>query len=402
MTVTLQSDLRFCDRIGTARLVQLGFQGADLTSIRDKLRAYRGEPGAAMDLAVVEQLLGNRALGLAIQQQALRQEQCYRSSGCLMPPRLRLLALAAPLDIGGNTPIEFLVQGTDIELKVLYVVPGRPIEHLIPDHDIAIVIIPDDEEGSASLDDVKSLVVGWPRPFLNEPAKIAQTDRDRLFTLLDRVPNLLIAPTEKVSRHELAVIGAGGAPPAPLTFPLIVRPVGSHAGRGLERLQHAMGIEPYLAAEPGPNFFLSRFMDYSSPDGLFRKYRIVFVDGQPMAVHMAISEKWAIWYLNADMYASPEKRDEEAQFMTQFDTGFGLRHRAALAEVARRLGLDYFMIDCAEMNGQLLVFEAGIAMIVHDMDSEDMFPYKSPQMRRVFSAFQTMLDRHVLASARAA
>jgi hypothetical protein len=30
-------------------------------------------------------------------------------------------------------------------------------------------------------------------------------------------------------------------------------------------------------------------------------------------------------------------------------------------------------------------------MIVHSMDPPDLFPYKRPQMEKVFKAFQTML-----------
>ena len=40
--------------------------------------------------------------------------------------KLRVLALAAQMDIGGNTPIEFLLEGSDVELITLYVVPGLP------------------------------------------------------------------------------------------------------------------------------------------------------------------------------------------------------------------------------------------------------------------------------------
>ena len=65
-----------------------------------------------------------------------------------------------------------------------------------------------------------------------------------------------------------------------------------------------------------------------------------------------------------------------------------------------RLGFDYYSIDCAEtQDGRLLVFEADAAAIIHLMDPAAMFPYKQPQMRRVFAAFQAMLDRRVALSA---
>ena len=57
--------------------------------------------------------------------------------------------------------------------------------------------------------------------------------------------------------------------------------------------------------------------------------------------------------------------------------------------------LDYFAIDCGELpDGSLLLFEADVAMIVHAMDPPDMFPYKAPQMRKVFAAFTAMLRNY--------
>ena len=109
---------------------------------------------------------------------------------------------------------------------------------------------------------------------------------------------------------------------------------------------------------------------------------------------MAVADRWDIWYLNAGMSVSASKRLEEETFMRTFDIGFARRHQAALAGLADRIGLDYFTVDCAETNsGSLLIFEADNTAIVHDMDSPEVFPYKPPQMRKVFDAFAAMLDR---------
>jgi hypothetical protein len=107
---------------------------------------------------------------------------------------------------------------------------------------------------------------------------------------------------------------------------------------------------------------------------------------------MAIADRWDIWYLNAGMTQSAEKRSEEERFMRDFDYGFAFRHRNALAAVAGRVGLDYFTIDCAEnKDGELLIFEADNTAVVHNMDSPEVFPYKPPQMHRIFDAFAAML-----------
>jgi glutathione synthase/RimK-type ligase-like ATP-grasp enzyme len=183
-----------------------------------------------------------------------------------------------------------------------------------------------------------------------------------------------------------------------LSFPIIVRPRGSHAGVGLARVGDRAALGRYLAERPEQEFFAARFVDYANDDGLFRKYRIVFIDRQPYACHMAVADRWDIWYLNAGMAFSESKRLEEANFMQTFDTGFALRHRHALAAMVERIDLDYFTIDCAEnKNGELLIFEADNTAVVHNMDSPDLFPYKPPQMRKIFEAFAAMLSRRAQA-----
>ena len=48
--------------------------------------------------------------------------------------------------MGSNTPIEFLLADSDIELMTLYVVPDAELPAPLPDHDVAIVIASDSEE----------------------------------------------------------------------------------------------------------------------------------------------------------------------------------------------------------------------------------------------------------------
>jgi hypothetical protein len=80
--------------------------------------------------------------------------------------------------------------------------------------------------------------------------------------------------------------------------------------------------------------------------------------------------------------------------MRDFDRDFALRHKGALAAIVDRVGLDYFTIDCAEnKNGELLIFEADNTAVVHNMDSPEVFPYKPPQMHKIFEAFAAMLLR---------
>jgi len=390
------------DRIGFAKLTTMAFSGIDLRPLQQQLMSMvaAGTAGAgeALDLSLISQLLGDKPAGMAIQAEVLAFHQLYRSPCSAETPRLRVLALAAAMDMGGNTPIEFLLQDSGIELQTLYVVAGVELPSPLPEHDVAIVIASDSEECRDALRKIDRAAARWPRPLLNPPKLIDNLDRDKLHRLLDGIEGLDIPATHGVTRAQLSELAQSRIPLADIArdvhFPMIVRPRGSHAGVGLAKVNDRNAMGRYLAGRPEEEFFVSRFVDYSGDDGLYRKYRVVIVDGCAYACHMAIADRWDIWYLNAGMAFSESKRREEAEFMRDFDDAFAARHKSALTAMIERVGLDYFTIDCAENdNGELLIFEADNTAVVHNMDSPEQFPYKPAQMRKIFAAFAAMLYR---------
>jgi glutathione synthase/RimK-type ligase-like ATP-grasp enzyme len=390
------------DRIGFAKLTTMAFHGADLRPLRDELIAKivggTADAGEGLDLSLIAQLLGDKQTGMAIQSEVLGFHRLFRSPCSAAKPDLKVLALAAAIDMGGNTPIEFLLEQSGIELQTLYVVAGAELPAPLPDHDIAVVVASDSEECREALAIIDRAAARWPRPLLNPPRLVRNLDRDKLHRLLGGVAGLDIPATEAVQRSQLLEVARAGleiaSVAADLQFPIIIRPRGSHAGVGLAKLDDRTTLVRYLASSEAQEFFVSRFVDYAGDDGLFRKYRIVIVDGRPYACHMAIADRWDIWYLNAGMAFSESKRREEEKFMQTFDDVFAARHHIALAAMIGRVGLDYFTVDCAEnKRGELLIFEADNTAVVHNMDSAEVFPYKPPQMRAIFDAFAAMLYR---------
>jgi glutathione synthase/RimK-type ligase-like ATP-grasp enzyme len=396
------------ERIGFAKLTTMAFGGADLRPLRDQLMAKVADgtagAGEALDLSLIAQLLGDKPMGLAIQAEVLAFHQLFRSPCAAEKPKLRVLALAAPTDMGSNTPIEFLIEHAEIELLTLYVVAGSELPAPLPDHDVAIVIASDSEECRDALRKIQRAAARWPRPLLNPPHLVRNLDRDKLHRLLSGIDGLEIPATVSATRAQLSepdILLAQIA--ADLAFPIIARPRGSHAGTGLARIDDRAMMGRYLAQRPEQEFFISRFVDYADDDGLFRKYRIAVVDGRPYACHMAVADRWDIWYLNAGMALSESKRLEEQNFMRTFDHAFAVHHRRALQAMVDRIGLDYFTVDCAENNrGELLIFEADNTAVVHNMDSPELFAYKPPQMRAIFEAFAAMLFARARGRERAA
>jgi hypothetical protein len=299
---------------------------------------------------------------------------------------------ATPGDLMANTPVDFLLEGSDAEITVCYLTDGLPDPAEAPEHDIAFLAISHADDGSAAVRKVLGGFDAWPRPVVNgRPGLIAALSRDGVAARFAGHPQVLCPTTARVDRAWLGAIATGLIPPSVLQpglmFPVIVRPLGSHAGRGLEKIEDAAALNAYLAGQPAEAFFVASFFDYAGADGLYRKLRVIFIKGQPFLAHMAVSARWMVHYLNADMGEEANRR-QEAEMMATFDEDFARRHADAFDALVSTFGLDYFGVDCAETpDGRLLVFEADVAMIVHAMDPADVYPYKKPAMSKLFAAF---------------
>jgi hypothetical protein len=385
--------------IGLATLAKRAFDGVDLSPLSSQLiRRMVAEPENAavlMDLATIEHLFGNAGDAQDLQNRALELQRLYRRPAARPgEDEIRLLAFMAPGDFMANTPLEFLLEGANVRLDMLYLVPGAPVPETVPDHDLAFVAIGESDENQLLLGALEPVIRTWPRPVLNAPDRIARLSREGTWELLRSAPGIAIPRTLRLDRRGLAELGAGKGMPDDVHFPIIARPIGSHAGQGLTKLETPASVGAYLQEHPQSEFYVARFIDYRSADGMFRKYRVALIEGRPFASHMGVSQHWMIHYLNAGMRESAEKRAEEARFMAEFDQDFARRHARAFEALNERVRLEYFGIDCGETPaGELLIFEADVAMIVHAMDPPDLFPYKRPQMLKVFAAFQAMLAR---------
>lgn len=385
--------------LGLAPFLRMSIAGTDFASLAQEMLAkaehYPDDAELWMNLSTVMMCLKQQEVGLVIQAQALAIQRVFRLPAVQQPAKLRLLMLMVPGDLSANMPLDCLLENSDIDLLYYYVTPDTPLAYPVPEHDAVLVAISAADESRCLLEQLEQALVHWPKPIINAPQFIPASERHAASMLLQNVPGLIICPALPVDRMELQRIAVGDAVLAEVVagydFPIILRPVGSHGGHGLAKIDQAADIIPYMAEVVEEQYFLSRFVDYSSADGLFRKFRIVLIGGVPYACHMAISSDWMIHYVNAGMYEDDKKRAEEAAFFTHFDD-FARRHKDALNAIYQRTQLDYIGIDCAQtQDGQLMVFEIDPAMVVHAMDLEEIFPHKQHHMQKVKNALRELL-----------
>ena len=334
-----------------------------------------------MRMFSILQFLGQRDFALEMQRKALARQSVYRIEGPSVP-RVRLLALMGPGDMMDNTPLEFVLENSDIRLDLLFLQEDMALPEAIPDHDIAIVAVSDSDKNRLLLTRMEVMLAGWPRPVLNRPKHIIRCERESLFRLMADVSGLLVPVTRRCERARICEC----------QLPTTIRPRGSHAGKGLARLDNEEDVDAYLEQYPDEEFYVAEYVDYRGDDGVFRKLRVVLIDGRPYVCHLAISGHWVVHYHSASMHMSDSKRGEEAALMHNFDDDFALRHSEAFSAIAERLDLDYVVLDCGETrDGRLLLFEADIAGWIHAIDPSDIFPYKQKIMQKAFDAFRTML-----------
>jgi hypothetical protein len=400
MTEQDHTDATHTPYLGLAPFLRASIEGQNLQAFAQaalgNLNQYPQDANLWMNLSTLMFSLGQRESAFATLKQGLTLQRSFEIPALTQPSSFRLLMLMVPGDIAANTPLDCLLEGSDIDLICHYCALDSLLPDPLPTHDAVFIAIGDAPQNRPLLSALTAALHSWPVRVLNHPDAIPNTQRDTACQILQDIPGVLAPITYHATREQLTTVTESPSNSlthiAPnLSFPLIVRPYDSHAGRDLERVADGAALLRYLSQVATEDFFVAPFIDYRGSDGLYRKFRIALVGGAAFAVHMAISAHWMIHYVNAGMYEDAEKRQEEARFMGHFDA-FIARHEQALRMIAERMGLDYVCFDGAETQaGELLIFEIDHVMVVHAMDPVELFPYKQEPIHQIQTAFRQLL-----------
>jgi Flp pilus assembly protein TadD len=320
-------------------------------------------------------------LGRAYARQALF-EQAVRD------PVLRVLVLATATS--GNVPYKTIMPPARYSRLVWYMEHARPEEEPDPDrYDVVFNTIGDADLAEASLAAVERFLARCPKPVLNRPGPVMRTRRDRTAALLGGLDGVVVPRTVRVSGEAVARDGLKALAEAHgFRAPLLARPAGLHGGQGLVRAETLEALEGPAAGD----HYLIDYVDYRSADGLYRKYRVLFVGGEPFAYHQAISDHWLVHHDTAGMGDHPQRRIEEARFLDEPGAIIGRSGSRAIERIGRALELEYCGVDFSVLaDGRVLVFEANATMLAHREDAASLYAYKNPYVDAIASAFQALL-----------
>jgi hypothetical protein len=179
---------------------------------------------------------------------------------------------------------------------------------------------------------------------------------------------------------------------AGLTFPVLMRVAGLHLGMSLMKVDTPERIEAVcggLERDDGSSLYVTEFCDFASADGLYRKYRIAVVGGEIFLRHLYIGASWLIHRARTIPGTEPEER----AFLDSFDGQWVPRLTPIFQEIGRRLGLDFFGVDCnIDPSGHVLLFEANACMKILGYTGPKPNIWEAP-IARITAAVEERLSR---------
>ncbi len=358
---------------------------------RDALALNPSDALACQTLSTLSERAGNPKdaeawLDKAYAAQALFHEPAFS-------PRAHVLVLATRTQ--GNVPYRFLMPPQDYSRHVWYMEHARD-DQMLPDYDLVFNTIGDPDLSGASQAAVERFLAKNQRPVINRPEPVAQTYRHLIPARLGDIDGVVAPQTIRVApgTNLMAAIAASG-----LVFPVLLRPIGSHGGVGLYRADTPADVAEIAVRLEGHDLYVTQYVEYARDDGHYRKGRMIFVDRKPLPYHWAISQRWMVHYVSSDMADGAEienawRRAEEMRFLEDPAAFLGESAMKAIAEIGRRLDLDYCGLDFSILpDGRVLVFEANATMLVHPEAEDDSQAYRNPAVAQIIAAFQAMLAR---------
>jgi glutathione synthase/RimK-type ligase-like ATP-grasp enzyme len=290
----------------------------------------------------------------------------------------------------GNMPTRQWLDDRLFAVTVVHVEYWDDAEPL-PAHALIVNIVGDADLCGEALERAETLIARSAAPVVNPPALVRATSRAENVRRLGAISGVIAPATVTWKRAD--IIRAEG-----LRFPLLLRTPGFHTGQNFVLVETRETLAAALDSLPGDELMAIEFLDARGPDGMARKYRVMFIAGKTFPLHLAISHSWKVHYFTSAMAENAAHREEERRFLENTPDVLGERAMAALDEIRSEVGLDYFGIDFAlAPDGRLLLFEANAAMVVIAPPPEPIWDYRRGPVAAILAAAKRMALTRALA-----
>ncbi len=305
-------------------------------------------------------------------------------------PLQRVLVLTTT--VSGNVPDRYLIPPqlyTRLNWFIEYAHPAQMTA--LPAYDVVFNAIGDQDLAGPTAENVARFLAICEAPVFNRPDRIERTCRHMVPELFAAIAGLVIPAVARLDATTIAARGLTlAANDAGVPTPLLARPIGSHGGKGLTLIEADVdAAEPPV---PGLDHYVTAFHDFRSSDGLYRKYRVIFVDRRPYPYHLAISPDWMVHYETSGTAQHAERLAEEQRFLDDPQAALGKPAMEVLRAIAARMDLDFCGTDFTLLDdGRVMLFEANATMLVHPEDADGPLAHKNVYVERILAAFRAML-----------
>jgi Tfp pilus assembly protein PilF len=298
---------------------------------------------------------------------------------------IRVLKLVSAA--GGIVPLNAILTPSLFEVTNLAVefADGLPA---LDGFDLIVNAIGDADRCPQSLHAACALLKGVTTPVINPPARVVETSREAVSALLASIAGARV-PRVRTLQRSLFETGQAAAALAEDGWrcPLLLRALGHHAGHHFVRVDRFDQIDGAALSLPGDQIAAIEWLETRGPDGMFRKYRVMFLGGEIHPLHLAIAKQWKVHYFSASMADDENYRAEELAFLSNLPTVVGAKGMAALRDIQQALRLDYAGLDFSlGESGEILVFEANATMRITQVSPNPVWDYRRPFMERAFAA----------------
>lgn len=217
--------------------------------------------------------------------------------------------------------------------------------------DVVVNLMSDPLACAAALDWLDRFARDTGLPVVNTVAATRRSARTALAAALAGIPGVRVPHTTRFT-------GPAGELPAHVErsghrWPVLLRPPGAHGSEGLTLHADAR----VMLAEPDRPLdrVVSDFVDARGADGLYRKYRMIWVGGRLFRRHLIAASHWNITgAARRDMVGREALIQAEKAFIAGAEPDLDRR----VAALFRAVGLDVAVIDFAQLaSGELVVFE---------------------------------------------
>jgi len=219
----------------------------------------------------------------------------------------------------------------------------------------------------------------WPgMPVFNDPRRIAGTRRDAIYQRFSRLPGIEIPKVVRFqpgNREDVLLTARKEG----FTFPLIVRPCGSHNGQDMVLLEgpgHASALD--CLAFDGSDFYMTQFRDYKNAAGLYSKSRFIVMEGKIYPRHFITARHWKIngGSRNDLMKDNAGMRELERESLSSLTQKISPAALDSVQKIYQDAGLDYLGFDCSVLpDGDLLLFEVNASMNAMGQSDYGTCPY---------------------------